>query len=155
MSDSQEMSINLQEQALVKHVIVTMINAIDTKQWGTATAMFTENVFVDYSSLSGQPGGEVKAADLVGGWEELLKKVSTHHMLTNFDISVSGDQAEVWSHVYASHAADGLEYWDAYGRYYHKLTKITSEWKITGMTLLMHGQKGNKDFLKQVRELSE
>ena len=140
---------HMQEQDQVKQSIVTMINAIDTKQWDLATSQFADKVFVDYSSLSGQPGSLTDASDLVGGWEKLLAKVSTHHILSNFDISVQGDQAEVFSHVYASHLADGIEYWDAYGRYHHKLSKKDNQWKITSMTLIMHGQKGNRNFLQE------
>ncbi len=74
--------------------------------------------------------------------------MSTHHLLSNFDISIKREQAEAYSHVYASHQAKNIEYWDAYGRYHHKLKKINGQWKITSMTLIMHGQKGNVKFLK-------
>ena len=107
----------------VKHTIIKMINAIDTKKWDLALVQFSEDIFVDYSSLSGQAGSNVKAEAVVNGWEKLLEKVDTHHMLTNFDIRVNGDEAESFSHVYASHQAKGAGYWDAYGRYHHKLKK--------------------------------
>ena len=139
----------------VKQVVVTMVNAIDAKQWRQATDQFASEVFVDYSSLSGQPGGPVKATDLVGGWQGLLAKVNTHHMLSNFDIEVRSDTADMYSHVYASHEAEGIDYWDAYGRYHHKLDKIDGAWKITSMTLIMHGQKGNLNFLQEVTEMNQ
>lgn len=133
----------------VKKVVVSMVNAIDTKEWNTAIEQFDEKVFVDYESLSGQKGSVVPAKGLVGNWEKLLAKVDTHHMLTNFDIKVDGDRAEMFSHVYASHTAKGIKYWDAYGRYHHKLKRTKNGWKITFMKLIMHGQKGNKKFLQQ------
>ncbi len=139
----------------VKQSIVTMVNAIDAKQWQVATEQFAPRVFVDYSSLSGQPGGVVNASDLVGGWQSLLARVETLHQLSNFDIQLSGDQAEVYSHVYASHLAAGIDYWDAFGRYHHKLERINGSWKITDMTLIMHGQKGNTNFLQEVIEMNE
>lgn len=136
----------------VKKAVVTMVNAIDTKNWSLAIDQFDENVFVDYQSLSGQPGSEVFAKALVGNWKKLLAKVETHHTLTNFEISIEGDKAEMFSHVYASHIAEGISYWDAYGRYHHKLKKTKNGWKITFMKLIMHGQKGNKKFLQQVSQ---
>ena len=139
----------------VKKSIVTMVNAIDAKQWDVARARFADEVFVDYSSLSGQPGSVISAADLVGGWESLLKNVSTHHLLSNFDVSVLDDHAEAFSHVYASHLAEGIEYWDAFGRYHHKLRKENDQWKIISMTLIMHGQKGNTKFLQEVSMKNE
>ena len=139
----------------VQKTIVTMVNAIDSKSWQLAEEQFSKDVYVDYSSLTGQPGSRVKASDLVGGWKNLLTAASTHHMLTNFDISIKGKSAEVYSHVYASHEAPNIVYWDAYGRYHHKLRKIKSRWKITDMTLIMHGQKGNKNFLNELIELNK
>ena len=143
------------DSELVRQNIVTMVNAIDGKHWDLATAQFADQVFVDYSSLSGQPGSMVNASDLVGGWRDLLARVDTHHLLGNFEISVEGDRAESYSHVYASHQAEGIEYWDAYGRYHHKLEKTGDQWKITGMTLIMHGQKGNQAFLQEVIDMNQ
>ena len=137
----------------VKHTIIKMINAIDTKKWDVARAQFSEDVFVDYSSLSGQAGSNMKANALVDGWEKLLAKVSTHHMLGNFDITINKNnknEAESFSHVYASHQAEGVGYWDAYGRYHHKLKKTPDGWKIVFKKLIMHGQKGNENFLQDV-----
>lgn len=143
------------EAEQVKQTITTMVNAIDNKQWRLAESKFAKEVFVDYSSLTGQAGVKVDATELVGNWQSLLNEVSTHHMLTNFDIRVNGNEAQSWSHVYASHLADDIDYWDAYGRYHHELTKQDGEWKINNMTLLMHGQKGNENFLQQAQELNQ
>lgn len=139
----------------VKQTIITMVNAIDTKQWAVATAQFTDDVFVDYSSLTGQEGSTTKAADLVGSWASLLAKVDTHHLLSNFDIAINGDKAEAFSHVYASHSAPNIDYWDAYGRYHHKLINNNGQWKIASKTLIMHGQKGNLDFLQEASAMNQ
>ena len=139
----------------VKSTLITMINAIDTKQWERAASQFVDDVFVDYSSLSGQPGAITPAAALVDGWKSLLNSVQTHHLLSNFDITLNNNEAEVFSHVYASHQADSIGYWDAYGQYHHKLRKVDGNWKITSMTLLMHGQKGNLNFIQEVLKMNE
>jgi len=73
--------------------------------------------------------------------------------LSNFEIFTNGVNADSYSHVYASHSAEGIDYWDAYGRYHHKLKKIDGLWKITSMTLIMHGQKGNPNFLNEINEM--
>lgn len=140
----------LLEKAEVQDTITKMVNAIDTKKWQIAKDQFATEVFVDYSSMNGQAGSMVKSADLVGGWEGLLANVDTHHMLTNFEISVDGDKAKSQSHVYASHLAENVPYWDIFGLYLHELEKQDGEWKITSMTLVVHGQKGNTNFLADV-----
>lgn len=143
---------NIYKEREIKKVIIKMVNGIDSKDWKVSTEQFTDEVFVDYSSLSGQPGSVVKSKDLVGGWEKLLTKASTHHMLTNFDIKIDDETAEVFSHVYASHIAPNIAYWDAYGRYHHKLKKTKDGWKINFMKLIMHGQKGNSNFLGDLQK---
>ncbi|MDK2596821.1 alpha/beta fold hydrolase [Pseudoalteromonas obscura] len=139
----------------VKSSIVTMVNAIDSKKWDSALTQFANEVFVDYSSLTGLQGSKTKAADLLLGWKKLLAKVDTLHQLSNFAISIEGDSADSFSHVYASHQAEGIDYWDAYGRYHHKLKKIDGRWKIVSMTLHMHGQKGNLNFLNEVTKMNQ
>ena len=134
-------------------VVITMVNAIDTKDWNRALRQFDKNVFVDYSSMTGQPGAETRSKALVEGWAGLLKNAETHHMLTNFEVSMKSRRAKVSSHVYASHTAEGVEYWDIYGRYHHELKKTSKGWKITSKTLIVHGQKGNLKFLEQVPEI--
>lgn len=138
-----------------KQVVVKMVNAIDTKDWATGEAQFAPKVFVDYSSMTGKPGAETAAKDLVGGWEKLLSKAQTHHMLTNMvtERGANKGEAKVYSHVYASHNAKGVDYWDIYGRYIHDLKKTPNGWKITSMTLKVHGQKGNTKFLEQVTKV--
>lgn len=139
----------------VKNNIVRMVNAVDAKQWDVASAQFADEILVDYSSLTGLPAVSATVQDLVGGWKQLLQNVSTLHQLSNFDIAVEGNRAEVSSHVYASHSAEGIEHWDLYGRYHHTLSMISGQWKITGITLRVQDQKGNQDFLQQISHLDK
>lgn len=128
-------TVNMSQQEQVKQVITRMINAVDSKQWQQAKQQFTKDMFADYSSLSGQPGAQTASAELVDSWQELLGQVSTHHLLSNFEISLDGKQAEAFSHVYASHTAEGVDsYWDVFGRYHHKLQKQSDGWKINSIT---------------------
>ena len=140
------------QSTAVQNTLVKMINSLDRKEWNNTLKQFDKNVFVDYSSMNGVAGSTVKSNDLVGGWEKLLKRVNTHHMLTNFEISIDGDEANTSSHVYASHTAKNTKYWDIYGRYIHRLKKSKKGWKITSMKLIVHGQKGNTKFLQQVNK---
>ena len=140
------------QESAARDTVVQMVNAIDTKQWNEATSYFAKDVFVDYSSMTGQPGSKVTAKQLVGSWEKLLAKVDTHHMLSNFVQSADGNQAEVISHVYASHSAKNIKPWDIFGRYHHKLQKTSKGWKIVSMKLIVHGQRGNTKFLQDVSQ---
>ena len=146
----------LASQEQVKQTIVDMINAVDSKHWNIAKSKFMPSVYADYSSLSGQPAATVKTEELVNGWQNLLTPVNTLHQLSNFDIRVQRNQAEAFSHVYASHTAKGVEgYWDVFGRYRHQLQKVEGEWKISSITLMTHGQKGNMNFFQDLAKAQE
>lgn len=145
-------SVDMTSAEQVKQSIITMVNAVDTNQWGVVSSKFADQVFIDYSSLTGQAGGLVDASDLVGSWEQLLNDVNSHHIMSNFDVSVKGSHAEAFSHVYASHTFDNIEHWDVFGRYHHKLSRVGDQWKVTSLTFTVHGQKGNLDFFKDVGE---
>ena len=75
-----------------------------------------------------------------------------HHVVSNFDYQLQNDFAKVECHVYACHHANHIESWDVFGRYLFELLNIESEWLISSMTLIVHGQKGNRDFLRQLSE---
>ncbi len=147
MSDQDKQEL-LRLQA--EQTIIRMVNGIDSKQWASSQETFHDTVFVDYSSLNGQPGADTPAAELIAGWQHLLAKVTTHHMVSNFQINVHGTLAESECHVYARHTCEGLEGWDCYGRYLHTLQYQNNCWQITRMTLLVHGQTGNRLFLQQI-----
>ncbi|USE33887.1 nuclear transport factor 2 family protein [Endozoicomonas sp. SCSIO W0465] len=150
MNDTVDSICQLQPE----QIITCMVNAIDRKQWSVARELFTDTVLVDYSSLNSQPGSNVRSSDLVGGWQKLLDSVSTHHMVSNFEVTMTGDRAESECHVYACHQAEGIAGWDCYGRYLHALEHIDTAWKITEMTLIVHGQKGNLSFLQDIASQS-
>ena len=137
------------DAAHIEHSILTMVNAVDSKRWELARSQFADQVFVDYSSLTGQPGGAVDGSALIDGWRDLLGEVNTHHIISNIEIQTDGARADVYSHVYASHTAEGVEHWDVFGRYHHTLSRQPEQWKITGLTFTVHGQKGNLAFFQQ------
>lgn len=138
----------------LEQIIIRMVNAVDRKQWSVARELFMDIVFVDYSDLNGQPGSNIQSAELVSGWQSLLDAVSTHHMVSNFEVAIDGDKAESECHVYACHEAKGVDAWDCYGRYLHSLEQMEGHWKIARMALIVHGQKGNLSFLQDIARQS-
>lgn len=140
----------------VKSTLIQLVNGIDTKEWNKTLNVLADKVTIDYSSLTGQPETIIEPKTIVGNWKKILNGVSTHHVLSNFDIVINGDEAEVFSHVYASHWAklDNLNFWDAIGRYHQKLRKTNKGWKVIYMRLIMHGQKGNKNLLIEANKVN-
>ncbi len=75
----------------------------DAKDWSAARALFADGeIDVDMSSLAG--GGPVRltADALIDGFRGGLHAGKTsHHMATNYRVTIAGDRAEVFAHGYA------------------------------------------------------
>lgn len=80
----------------------------------------------------------VKADDLTKGWENGLRPLRTHHMISNHLVTISGDTAEAVSNVRALHYVPndmGISTWQVYVTYNHRLVRSAGAWKITVMKL--------------------
>jgi hypothetical protein len=66
------------EQRSDREQIIDVINGVamraDHRDWVTCRSYFIDEPYIDYSSLSGQPGSKVKAVDLMKGWSAFLPK---------------------------------------------------------------------------------
>jgi fermentation-respiration switch protein FrsA (DUF1100 family) len=133
--------------------IIDAVNSVamcaDRRQWAACRSYFVDEPFIDYSSLSGQPGSKVKADELIKGWSVFLPKFKfTQHFITNHEVEVNGDTAACRSYVHAIHFlpyAEGGELWGVYGTYDHKLVRTSSGWKVSRMTFHLLYQEGNKN----------
>lgn len=136
--------------------IIQTVNAVgstaDSKNWKKCREQFADTVFIDYSSLTGIQGSEMKSDDLMEAWAKVLGPVrATQHMLTNHEVSVSGADATVSSYITALHhhpLNQGEDFWILYGKYEHRLQKQKGQWKIMSMKLTVAYQLGNKKLLE-------
>ena len=129
----------------------------DSRDWQKCKSYFIEKPFVDYSSLNGEAGKVVNAADLIKGWESFLPKFkSTQHMLTNFEININGDKADARFYGHAIHHlphAKGGDMWGLYGIYTASLVNVESRWKIASFVLTVNYEEGNKSMLSVISNL--
>ena len=138
--------------------IVATVNTVgssaDQKDWARTEAQFTAQPFIDYSSLSGQPGAAVKASDLIGGWATFLgDHVVTQHLLTGHEVTKKGDRAIVTSNVMAWHAradAPNGAAWTVYGTYLHELVQESGIWKVASMRFNLLRQTGDLSILSAI-----
>src|SRR4030067_252471 len=114
-------------------VVNGVVISVDRSEWETCKSYFIDEPFIDYSSLSGQPGSKVKAVELVKGWSDFLSKLKfTQHFITNHDVKINGNTATCYSYVRGIHSlpyAEGGELCDVYGTYEHELVFRPSGWK--------------------------
>ena len=130
--------------------IVATVNAVgswaDRKDWAAVEAQFAAEPFIDYASLSGQPGAQVNATELIAGWAAFLgDHVVSQHLVSGHEVSFDGQTAVVLSNVVAWHApanAPNGPAWTVYGTYRHELRPVDGDWKIVAMTLNLLRQTG-------------
>ena len=140
----------------ITHVVDEIDNAVDAKDWEKCRTYFTDEIYVDFTSLAGGSPGNMPADDLVGAWSKnLYADKLSHHMRSNHRIAIDGDRAEAFSKGYALnilHRSTGSDLWEVWGDYTHTLERTNDGWKCSGMTLVVTYARGNemaRDYLPE------
>ena len=121
---------------------------VDARDWDGLQSLFTDEVDVDYTSLTGGEPQRVPPADLVGGWRQMLEPLAaTHHLIGNHSVSLEGDGATVATNVTATHLAHDGQRWVVGGRYDARARTVDGRWRIAGLTLTVKWQTGNQDIM--------
>ena len=120
--------------------------AVDSKNWVHARSFFTDQIRVDFSSLSGQPPATIAADDLIAAWSgNLGPNKQSRHQRGHGLITLDGDRASIYSQGYAWNRMEGNgdPLWEVWGNYTHTLKRTPDGWKVTGMTFEMTHERGN------------
>lgn len=137
------------EEQLIINTIVNIFNGSDKQDWELVRNSFHYEVFLDYFSLSKKPGEKVKSDEIIKGWKDFLPKFKfTHHMITNFEITITGANAVAFCKGQALHLlpdAEGGDTWTVIGTYDFKLTKVANQWKVDTMIFNLVYEDGNKN----------
>ncbi len=138
----------LSDEAEIRRVVDEIDNLCDEKDWETLRMYFTNEVDVDFSSLSGGEPAKISADDLINGWKtNLFAKKKTFHQRGNHRIKIEGDRAEVFSKGYAFNLLESGEvtgFWEVWGNYTHTLERTENGWKVSGMILEVIYQRGDE-----------
>ncbi|MEJ7678950.1 MAG: hypothetical protein WKG06_14065 [Segetibacter sp.] len=77
----------MEEQTII-NTIINIFNGSDKHDWELVSNSFHYEVFLDYFSLSKQPGEKIKSNEIIKGWGDFLPKFTfTHHVITNFEVT--------------------------------------------------------------------
>ncbi len=130
----------------VQRIPTEIETAVDAKDWERARSFFTDEIRVDFSSLSGAPPATIPADALIAGWSgNLGPKKQSHHQRGNALVTFDGDMAVVYSKGYAWNRMEGNgdPLWEVWGDYTHELVKTEEGWKVMGMSFVATHQRGN------------
>jgi hypothetical protein len=94
---------------------------------------------VDLSSLAGGGPVRITADELYEGFRQGLHSgKSSHHMATNYQVRIAGDQAELWAQGYAwNHVAalpEGANLWETWGIYRLPCRRTPAGWRLEGFS---------------------
>ena len=62
----------MKDKLNVEDVVNKMLLAVDEQRWEDVIECFADEVYYDYSSLTGIEGTTIKAKEMVAGWQELI-----------------------------------------------------------------------------------
>lgn len=136
----------------IQSIIVRVAHDIDRRQWSRLRALYADEVETDYTSLFGGAPQRQSGDDLIQGWQKVLAKVSTQHLLGPIDVTLSWTAATAECHVRAWHHATGAPggaEWVVGGHYVFELAKTSETWRITTMKLETFHQSGNTKLLQE------
>ncbi len=133
--------------------------SIDTRDWDLHRSIFTDEITMDFSSYSGQPGAAMPADTWVNGLRPLFTGLqATQHVMTNPMVDVDGDVARLRMYMKAEHFLrnDAGSYDFALGGYYDdRLVRTDGGWRITAVTLQVFWTRGNRHIMELAREIGQ
>lgn len=138
--------INGQDMYNIQETITRLFVATDQQDWQTVEQSFSDQVILDYSSMTGQTASELSPRQIVDSWTSILPGFEhTHHQLGNFQIQQANDQAKASCYGTATHYLPDPagHLWTVVGTYDFDLTKAGTDWRVSSMTFNFKYQTGN------------
>jgi ketosteroid isomerase-like protein len=131
--------------------------AADRRDWEALISCYTEEIYLDYTSLTGGEPERVAARDLVlGRWAPTFEELdATQHLTGPCTVEVGGDRATAHAYFQAQHVladATGGEKWTLGGRYDWTFARGANGWRISGVTMTAIWDEGNRDLMAQAAE---
>ena len=141
---------SLEDEQAIRQIVDLLFISTDQKAWSQARQLFIDGpIEVDMSSLVRGSAVQMTADDLLGGFTVGLhaEKIS-HHMATNYQITVTGDEAEVWTHGYSwnrlLHYHGGSDLWETWGNYHLSLRRTAQGWRLSAFRYFATYNRGNE-----------
>ena len=141
------MDMNSVQQVMHRYAL-----AIDTKDWGALTDLFTENMSADFRTFGAKSVYEGSRE----GWVEQVRSTiagmdATQHVMTNHLYEVDGAKATGTTYIQARHVCRNHWGGDVYtigGHYAVDMVLSGDQWRIGAYTLHCTWYEGDRHVLK-------
>ncbi len=134
-----------QDEAAIRSIMEGVASLADLGAFDILESLYSEEVLVDYTSLSGGDPEMKSNRQLMTEWASVLPGFEqTQHALSNIQIMIGGDAAEGTAEVTADHYING-RFWQVSGRYQYSFIKGADGWKITRHTFILNSERGTRE----------
>jgi hypothetical protein len=144
------------DRADITDLINRYATGIDRRDWPLYRSIFLPEVHADFSSWSGEPRSKLDADAWTAGVAKVLSGFdATQHVLTNFVITLHGDEATAVVYMSAHHhlVEDGVRKMHSIGGYYtHHLVRTSEGWRIADFTLTVTWEMGDRILFDRAAE---
>ena len=125
---------SIEDRFKIQEVIARFANSFDVKDWSGLEACLTESLFTDYSDLRGTLPQNISASEYSASRRESLDHLKLHHLVSNYEIDFSdSNNATCRASMIVWRKSDEEEF-TSHCFYIFQLTKLDSDWKISGIT---------------------
>jgi hypothetical protein len=138
----------LPEELEIRTLVDDLFVLTDQKAWSQLRRLFADGLItVDMSSLAGGGPVEITADQLIAGFESgLHREKQSHHLATNYRVTVSNDRAEVTAQGYAWNRVITLappdDFWETWGSYRISCRRVGQRWQVDGFSYFSKHTRG-------------
>lgn len=143
------------KQAIIE-TVYKYAQGLDTRDWKLYRSIFTDRVFLDFSSYHGQQGEWLSADEWVARLQPLFSGLAaTQHSMTNPLVDFGAEGAECRMYMQAEHIhdpADSTSWYTIGGYYTDRLVKDGDGWRITSVKLTLFWRRGDPECMVRAAE---
>lgn len=133
------------DEARIERAVQDLARAVDQREWAAVRGLFSDRVWVDYTSVAGGQAAEVAADSLIAGWRAGLGRYpSTKHHFGDVVVQVDGDRATATFTGQATHAHAGGERWSCGGDYSYVFSRTAEGWRVSSAQFTLRWEQGRR-----------
>jgi hypothetical protein len=123
--------------------ITAIFHGADERDWAAVQNALADQVWLDYTSLSGGQPSLLTGEQIVDAWASFLPGFDkTHHQLSHFQVDLGGSSATARFSGKADHFI-GAASWTVEGSYDAEAIQQTGRWRVTKLVLHLVNQSGD------------
>lgn len=131
----------------IMEAINRLFVAVDKRNWKEVKDGFSDEVLLDYTSMTGGKPALLKPDQIIDSWKSILPGFDkTHHQVSNYIIALKGNSASLICYGTATHYLrneSNNNIWTVVGSYDFEVVKVAGVSKVTGMKFNLSYIDGN------------